>query len=904
LVEGAAGVGKSSLLGEAGELARRDGAAVAVAGGSELETSLSFGVARQLFEPLMRTAPDSAELTAGTGPAAALLSGDAPTRELDELELLNGLYRLVANLADRAPVLLAVDDVHWADTPSLRFLLYLAQRLPSLPVVLLTARRTDEPGAPEDLLARLELDRSARRLAVEPLTPDASARIVEERLPGAAPELAEACFHATRGNPFYLRELLESLAQEEVEPDAAGAARVELMTPESVLRATMLRLGRLPEGARELARAAAVLGPDAALRHAAALSGLPVERAARAADALAAAGILAPGEPLSFTHPLLRSAVAADLPDGERALAHRRAAELLHAEGAATERVAAHLLGAPRVGDAWTVERLRTAALEALGRGAASPAARYLARALEEPPGEERTDVLVELGEAEALADEPTAIARLEEAVALTDDAGRRAEVLYRLGLLLYRGSRLTDALAVFRGALDECPARSPLRPALRTAWIGVAALVAPDALDQFRSDATRPPPPTGDPPSAAERELLTQHAVARVFAGEDAAGAADLAARATGDGTMLRENGLTLSFSIAVSCLYWTDELAAAEREVAAGLEAVRAVGSPAMAAYVIFGRAQIRYYQGRVSEAAADAQTAIEIWRGGWSLHLPSAACWLALSLVELGDLDGAAAAVEVGDAGMDVSDDFYGGMLAHARGRLALRRGDAAAAVGHLEDVERRTPGSAYLYNPSLSAWRSDAALAAARTGDDERARRLADTDLEVARRFGAARGLGIALRTAAVIEGGECGVELARESVAAVEGSQARLEHAKSLVALGVLLRAAGNRREARGALREGLDLARGLGAHALRERANVELAAAGARPRREALSGLEALTPSERRVAELAAAGRSNPEIASELFVTRKTVEWHLQHVYRKLGIGSRDELPAALGDAR
>jgi DNA-binding NarL/FixJ family response regulator len=160
------------------------------------------------------------------------------------------------------------------------------------------------------------------------------------------------------------------------------------------------------------------------------------------------------------------------------------------------------------------------------------------------------------------------------------------------------------------------------------------------------------------------------------------------------------------------------------------------------------------------------------------------------------------------------------------------------------------------------------------------------------------------LGVTLRVLGLVEGGAEGLRLLEESAATLAGSQARLEHAKSLVELGAALRRANHRADARDHLREGLDLAHRLGAAALREQAKLELAATGARPRRLELTGLDALTPSERRVAELAASELTNREIAQTLFVTPKTVEVHLSSAYRKLGIGSRTQLAEAIGSVQ
>jgi DNA-binding CsgD family transcriptional regulator len=201
----------------------------------------------------------------------------------------------------------------------------------------------------------------------------------------------------------------------------------------------------------------------------------------------------------------------------------------------------------------------------------------------------------------------------------------------------------------------------------------------------------------------------------------------------------------------------------------------------------------------------------------------------------------------------------------------------------------------------WNPAFIAWRSPAALALLQLGRGDEGGPLVEEELELARTWGAPRALGAALRAAGLIEGGERGLALLEEAVEVLSESPAKLEHAKARTELGAALRRANRRSEAREQLRQGLELATICGAVSLAERAETELLATGARPRRIALSGVESLTPSERRVAEMAAEGPTNREIAQALFVTQRTVEVHLTSIYRKLAISSRSQLAAALG---
>lgn len=181
-----------------------------------------------------------------------------------------------------------------------------------------------------------------------------------------------------------------------------------------------------------------------------------------------------------------------------------------------------------------------------------------------------------------------------------------------------------------------------------------------------------------------------------------------------------------------------------------------------------------------------------------------------------------------------------------------------------------------------------------------GDEDEARRLAAEELALARAWGAPRALGAALRAMGLVEGRKNGIALLEEAVDVVADSPARLEHAKACMELGAALHRANRRAEGREQLRQALHLATLCGAAPLAARAEIALRATGARPRRIALRGVESLTPSERRVAKLAADGPTNREIAQALFVTPRTVEVHLTNVYRKLEIDSRSQLAAVL----
>jgi ATP/maltotriose-dependent transcriptional regulator MalT len=300
----------------------------------------------------------------------------------------------------------------------------------------------------------------------------------------------------------------------------------------------------------------------------------------------------------------------------------------------------------------------------------------------------------------------------------------------------------------------------------------------------------------------------------------------------------------------------------------------------------------------RGRVDDAAAEAGNALAARRHGWGLSRAAATGTLVECHIERGDAAAARRELDAhGEEGGAVDPGTY--QLLASRGRLEFVLGQPGKALDGLLEAGR-VQGRLGWSNPSMYPWRSLAAAAALRIGDRQRAQALTDEELGLATRFGAPGAIGQALAGVAALADGAAAVEAREEAVRVLEGSQTALRRARASVELGSALRRAGKRRDAREPLRDGLDLAHRCGARALAERAREELVAAGGRPRRRATTGVDAMTPRERQVAGLAAQGMSNREIAEALFVTLKTVEWHLSHAYEKVGVQSRRELGAAM----
>jgi hypothetical protein len=350
IVEGGAGLGKTSLLAAAVERAAKAGHVVLRARGSELEAGFAFGVVRQLFERRLTLASTDERRSLLAGPASAAepvligKPGDGAVTDTS-FAVLHGLYWLAANIAVARPLLITVDDTHWADLPSLRCLAYLAPRVEGLAISLLVALRplrlAEEPP-------RLEAIRAEARVVRPRLLSEAAAADLIRSAAGSqlSVEACTALWQASGGNPFYLTELLRGVESSGFQPENVR---------EGVTRHVAGRIHRLDPDALRLAQAVAVLGDGCELRQAAALAGVEFETGARLAADLVQLEVLGADSPPGFLHPIVRDSVEASLAGDERDITHRAAARLLHGDGAPPRRVAAHLLAVQSSADPWVV---------------------------------------------------------------------------------------------------------------------------------------------------------------------------------------------------------------------------------------------------------------------------------------------------------------------------------------------------------------------------------------------------------------------------------------------------------------------------------------------------------------------------------------------------------------------
>jgi DNA-binding CsgD family transcriptional regulator/RecA/RadA recombinase len=907
LIDGPAGIGKTRLLDEACGRARAAGLEVLTARGGELERAYAFGVVRQLLESrVARTSPDDrSELLAGaavlaeavfSAPASPSLAGtDTPQT------VLHGLYWLVANLAERSPLLLVVDDVQWADGPSLRFLLYLARRLSGMPVALVLAVRSGEVSPQPELLRALRLEADPPVLEPGPLSPEATKTLTVVRLGHDVPDaLARACHEATRGNPFLLTELVHQLHAARGDTDPAAVGR---MASERLAAEILVRVGRAGASACELVRAVSVLGNSADLETAAALAGVERLAAAELADALARAEILEPAQPLlRFVHPLVRAAVYEDVPRSERARLHARAARLVAGGRDGADAAAMHLLLTMPAGDGATVELLRDAARAAIARGAPETALEFLRRADREPPPDPiRPALLLELGAAASRAGHPDGVDTLREAFRLAEGQPARAraglELSFALGVSRSQSCEVIPVLERAREGLDdeELSMLLDARMVIFASCVPAARAHLPAPLVDVRAAAERRP---SEGLLALQSALAVDGALAGGIAAQDAA---LLAERSLSGGELMRLDVATESdFAMGAAwVLIHAGRLVTARHHLDDGVAHARARGSPFAVARISCIRALAYWGLGELQTVESDADTALSV-AAAWGIPHAVSTALLAGVRIERGDLGGARSILGTLDTDPAVLEVTLNQIVREMRAALLLAEGEPRAALRELQACARWEQQSGIGGGMVPVAWRALAALAQLQLGEGDEAGELAAREVELARRFGAAPRLGVALRTLGVVAGGAGGLASLEEAVAVLEDSAARLEHARALVDLGAMLRRSGRRAAATEQLRIGMDLAHRCGATALVEAAAAQLRLAGARPRRIEVTGRGSLTPSERRVTDLATEGMSNKEIAQALFVTLRTVEMHLSNAYRKLGISSRDQLATAL----
>ncbi|GGO90512.1 helix-turn-helix transcriptional regulator [Wenjunlia tyrosinilytica] len=884
LVQGDFGSGKSTLLRALVTEARRDGLTVLMAWADALESEVRFAVVRQLFE--------------GSG---VRTKAEDPGSPGDEAATLSELYGRVEDLAARGRVVIAVDDLQWADSSSLEWLRYLMRRADSLPLTVIAALGPGEAAEEDALGGALALLRDQVHLT--PLDEEAVHSLMGEAL-GEVPDrsFSRACRLITGGNPYLLEAFLRALRTKGATADESEVAGIVQDVLPEIGPAVHALVRTLGADAEATAQAVAVLGGTQPVELIAGVTALPEPSVEDAVHALVRAGLLTRYEiGVASACPLLGAAVAHTVLPSRRQDFHARAAHLLLGRAAAPEDVAAHLVRGP-VGHDWAPEALRRAAVAAADRGAPDSAVVYLRRALKEPVDErDRASLLALLGEAELDSSVPTAVRELRRGLHLSETPQERTAAARRLAGALAALDRFPDALEVL-GRTSE--AIRPVDPffALRLeidflfaslCEAASAARAHPRLMALEMSDAQG---------TAVERPLAALLSLRAAMVGESPEEVVELARLALSRG-MTPVDDESVVYNCAVLGLG-----AAGRPELALGyadsaVEEARARGSAFHYAHAISTRANANCRLGRLQECQADAEAALEALQEIdvelRNSHSVFPVATLAESLIRQGKTGDAESLLARGGLGGVLNAHWINDYVLLVRGWLRIEQGRLEESLADFLLCGLRT-ATRHMPSPGFYPWRSEAALVHSMLGQSEQARALAEEELTLARQWGVPEMIGVALRALGVVTGGHEGLRLLGESVEVLEKTPARFRYTQALADLGALSIACGKPAEGRGQLQEAVSAAHACGAGVVAEQALGELRALGDRPRTRTFHGVDALTPTERRVAGLAADGMTNREIAQHLFVGLRTVEVHLTNTYGKLGIEGRQGLAQAL----
>ena len=580
VIEGPAGIGKSRLLEATRGRAESSGCRVLATRCGELEQEVPWGVARRLLVPALRSLdqPDrDALLSDAAGLAAPALGIPVEgARPVDEASAAHGLYWLAAGLAADRPLALIVDDVHWSDDGSLRWLTTLVAGVDALPLAVFVALRTGETSGERSRMLNLAATEGVELVEPLPLSSAAIELWVATELPGKVdPSFAAACHELTGGNPFLAEELVWELVREDVRPTAQEARRIERLRPAAVRRHVVLRLARLSDAATELAQAAAVLGEHADPALAATVAELQPDQVETAFGELTRARVLEDETPLRFIHPLVRAAVYGELSALERQRRHRDAALALDRWGEPREVITGHLLRTEPTGDSWTRDVLLDAADELLSRGAPAEALRLVRRANREGAGDERNELATLLaGRAEFAVSGVAGLRALDTARQAATSASARADAALLHGRALHAVGNHPEAARVYEQALAE-GVEGDRAARLRDELI-LTALQDRATFETAQAELLRGAEriAAGDPASPA---LLAALAIAAAAAGSSEA--VNLAEQAIATGELIAEpNAIPLSFALVALC--WRDELERARQTWDDAMRAARASG------------------------------------------------------------------------------------------------------------------------------------------------------------------------------------------------------------------------------------------------------------------------------------------------------------------------------------
>ena len=847
---GAAGLGKTSLLAAVRREASDSGLLVLTARGGEQEQLSAFHLVRTLLRPLLASVgeEDRRELLGGwndiVGPALglsteAVAGGAAP----DPQGVRDGLDWIVTNLAfQRGPLVMVVDDAHWADSESLSWLASFAGRLDELPVLLVVAYRPDELPEIPAAFRTIADSNGSKSIGLTPLTPDAVAALVRRMFGTPAVRVEDAfcreVWAVTGGNPFETVELLAKAQERQITPVEASCPLLRGLAAATKGSGLVARLERLGHSSVRLAWAVSVLGIHTPLELAASVAAVPQTEAAAAADRLREARILTGHQILEFIHPLVATSVYQGIPEELRTAMHGRAGWAVLGAGGSPVTAARHWLEIPPQGDSSVVEQLRSAARLFMQAGAPETAQRCLARALREPPSPaQRAEVLFELGCSTLLYDPASTVGHLRAALEQPVLSDRLHEgITVRLAQSLAHSNSLLEASLATAGAAEAATSDQTRLRLLVWNFMWCAF----DAAEEGSGDRSQRLADLAlllergeQRIGTAERYVFGLRAWDAVVRGEPVATAvhyADLAQQQ--DGLSWTDQEWAFEVPTLASLVYMFADLPEkAERFFAKGIAEYEEAGW--RGAHLAFGHtilAYIRFRTGNLAEAERSARkglaTANRVGEG-IPVHWYAVGTLIAILLAR-GGLDEARELAERYRFRAPYSAAVVFPDSQTVRGALLLTLGDLDGAIAELtgagERLDRRE-----MRNAGWCGWQRALAAAHAGRGDLDHARALAEDALARAEQFGTDSAVGMELRSCASLAEGDRRIDLLTQSLARFERCQAPYEHTRAAFDLGLALRDAGRTKDAAEQLRSAVELAESCAADHLAAEARQALA---------------------------------------------------------------------------
>ncbi|GAA2133517.1 AAA family ATPase [Kitasatospora kazusensis] len=916
-----AGHGKTSVLDQIRRLASlRDPCTVLSGRGGERQTKEPFHVLRQLLLPVLGslTEAERGEVFGGwygiVGPAIGLVPPSGEMEPLDPQGVRDGLDYVLTQLAPRrAPLVMVVDDLHWADLESLTWLASFAGRARHLPVLLVFAYRDGEFAEEARSLQQQIEDQAARKHVLLPLNPGSVARLVRAELGEDADDaFCRQVWAITAGSPYDTEALLREIREQALDPSEENTPQLHDLAASAKGMTHQYWLEKLGPNTLRFAWAAALLGTDIKQGLAASICAQGPAEAAESVRQLRRHRVLksSPNGKLDFVHTLLGTSIYQSIPPATRTGMHGIAATAVENSGGSLLEASRHLLETHPDGDDDIVRKLRKAAFEHLAIGAPEAAYRCLERALVEPPDEDdRAAVLYEAGCAALLTDPAATVNQLKLALELENglDPAQRIDATFRLSEVLAHAGELFLASETCRAEADRTPP-GPGRLRLRAAQFMWTAWQRDEEDGPGRSRALKELSADLTGEQMAERAVFALRAWDLTLRGEPVPRVLGLVDQALVHGRLPEELGwrntlwgFELPAIVGLSYTY-TDQLARAEKLFSEAILEFEIAGwSGAHRGFAYFLMGLVRFRRGFLAEAEDFLRRGLRLSERiapdiplQWDIVGVLADTLLARGRVE--------EAWELCQKYRFAPPFHQTAMVLPDAptlyGKLLLARGDHEGAVEILTEVGEQLDKRGWR-NPVWAPWAGNLALALAPLRPLE-AREVAEDAVARARAFGSASATGTALRQQAAVWDGPRTVELLEESVGLLTQSPVGYELAHALVDLGSALRRAGRSEDAAEHLYQGMELAQHCGADGLVARTRQELATSGLRPNRLRTLSKDALSQPEWDVAKLAAQGVPPQRIAKQLDVELSLVHRRLASVHRKAGTGP-EGLAKALG---